>query len=328
MQYCEIQIEFDSSKAAPLHELLCAEQLSFQEADETTLNAPPPGRTRIHLFIPAEERSRVPELLVALREAASRNGPKDREPAPEAAAADVLIEVSERDEDEWRDNWKRFFSTRRIGRLAIVPSWEAAQHTPAADEVTLHLDPGRAFGTGGHESTRLCLRLLDRLRVQRPEDPEDLNGQSEPPDEAAAPQCSILDVGCGSGVLAIAALRIWPQAAGLAIDLDPEAIEVTLENAERNQVSARLRCETTPLQALPPSARFALVLANLTGPTLIELAEPLAARLDRGGLLLLSGILESEVNGVAARFAAQGLVETVRATEDEWAALQYLRPET
>ena len=136
----------------------------------------------------------------------------------------------------------------------------------------------------------------------------------------------ILDVGCGSGVLAIAALRLFPQAAAVAIDTDLEAVEVTLENAERNQVTSRLHCDATPLEKLEKS--FALVFANLTGPTLIELASSLAARLCEGGVLVLSGILESEVDGVAAKFLAAGLVETARATEDEWAALEYVRPRT
>ncbi len=317
MQYCEIQIELNSRHIAPLHAVLYARQLSFQESDQTTLNAPPLGRTRIHVYIPADERAQIPDLLSALQKAAEVSG---------GGAPALAVEVRDRDEVEWRDTWKRFFATRRIGRLAIVPSWEVEAHTPAEDEVTLHMDPGRAFGTGGHESTRLCLRLLDQLAGKLPlhsahytTAADRLEGRST---EQIAAQ--VLDVGCGSGVLTIAALRLWPKANAVAIDIDGEAVEVTGENAARNGVTDRLLCETTPLEKI--SMRFALVLANLTGPTLIELAEPLAARVEAGGVLMLAGILENEVDTVAARFLAQGLVETVRATEDEWAALEYVRP--
>jgi ribosomal protein L11 methyltransferase len=351
MQYSEIQIEIDSSDVAALRALLCTRQLSFQEADQTTLDAPPPGRTRIHLFVPLDERGGIPDLLAAVRATV---------PVVKNAGGEILIEVRDRDESEWRDVWKRFFATRRIGRVAIVPSWESEQHAPGTEEVTLHLDPGRAFGTGGHESTRMCLRFLDQLHGQlqgqlheqlqeQPLGQREEQAQSQaspwPEPSACSPLFSvvarrlaesansvsaaqILDVGCGSGVLAIAALRMWPQVLAVAIDVDPEAIEVTLENADRNGVKDRLRCETTALSALPPKDRFGLVLANLTGPTLCELAAGLSERLAEGGVLVLSGILEAEVGGVAAHFAGQGLIETARATEDEWAALQYVRPAT
>lgn len=316
MQYCEIQIELDSAHTGPLQALFASHKLSYQESDQSTLDAPPPGRTRFHLYVPAEERAQIPELLTSMRQAVEGHA------SLRGGDAALTAVVRDRDELEWRDAWKRFFGTRRIGRLAIVPSWEAARHDPTDDEVTLHLDPGRAFGTGGHESTRLCLRFIDQLRGKVPLRTAFFTTLAE---RLHAPgPAQILDVGCGSGVLAIAALRLWPRATAVAIDTDPEAIEVTLENAERNQVTSRMLCETTPLDKL--RAEFALITANLTGPTLIELAEQLAARACPGGVLILSGILEIEVDKVAERFLAQGLVETARATEDEWASLQYVRP--
>jgi ribosomal protein L11 methyltransferase len=166
------------------------------------------------------------------------------------------------------------------------------------------------------------MRFVDQLRGKMPLRSAFFTAFGERMQSSGPAQ--ILDVGCGSGVLAIAALRLWPRATAVAIDTDPEAVEVTLENAERNQVTSRLLCETTLLNKL--RAEFALITANLTGPTLIELCEQLAARACPGGVLILSGILEVEVDKVAERFLAQGLVETARATEDEWAALQYVRP--
>lgn len=326
MRYCEIKIELASEEKAAVHTLLLKRQLSFQEADASTLDPPPEGRTRYFLYLADEERGQIPPLVEAVRKV-----------VPQAE-----IDVRDRDEEEWRDVWKKYFTTRRIGRLAIVPSWEVAAHAPADDEITLHLEPGRAFGTGGHESTRLCMLLLERLLTRfryrvglfsrladrlnvRPATRAPQLSVATPiaPEPSSPPSLQIFDVGCGSGVLAITALRLFPDVAAVAIDVDPEAIEVTLENAVRNQVESRLRCDTTPLAQVP--GRFAVVLANLTGPTLIELAAELAAHVDLGGVLIVAGILEAEVQTVQAAFLAQGLVETTRATEGEWASLEYLR---
>ena len=329
MRYCEIKIELASESSVAVHTLLVDRQLSFHEADASTLDPPPPGRTRYFLYVSEEEREQIPPILEAVREVV---------PAAE-------IDMRDRDEDEWRDVWKRYFSTRRVGRLAIVPSWEVEAHVPSEGEVTLQLDPGRAFGTGGHESTRLCMQMLDRLTARlswrvglfarlgerlRGRGAQGSGGAARSSDDAiettgpvtVAPQ--ILDVGCGSGVLAIAALRLWPETTAIAIDIDPEAIEVTLENAERNGVLSRLLCETTPLADIKTT--FAIVLANLTGPTLIEHCAALCAHVEPGGVIILSGILEAEVQTVQASFLAQGLVETTRATDGEWASLEFLRP--
>jgi len=321
MRYCEIKIELANEEKAAVHTLLLERQLSFQEVDASTLDAPPEGRTRYFLYLGDDEREQIPPILDAVRKVVPQ----------------VEIDVRDRDEDEWRDVWKKFFTTRRIGRLAIVPSWETAAHTPEDGEITLLLEPGRAFGTGGHESTRLCMLLLERLmmrfryrvslfnrlaeQLQARASSSVLSIEPEPDSTKVPPQ--ILDVGCGSGVLAITALRLFPKTRAVAIDIDPEAIEVTLENAERNQVSDRMRCDTTPLDQI--DQRFAIVLANLTGPTLIELAAPLAARVDQGGVLIVAGILEAEVHTVQAALLAQGLIETTRATEGEWASLEFLR---
>lgn len=297
MQYQEIRIELASEHTQPLVELFCERELGFQECDQTTLDPPPPGRARFRLYLPQEESAAMPELLAAVHEA-----------LPTAAAVDIA--VRERDEDEWRDAWKRYFTTRRIGRIAIVPSWEAAAHTPEPGEVTLAMDPGRAFGTGGHATTRLCLRYLTELQG-----------------EAGSPELRgerVLDIGCGCGVLAIGALLLWPQAQALGVDIDPEAIEVTMENAERNGVKDRLRAETTLVDEL--RGGFALVLANITGPTLLELSTAIAARLLPGGCLVLSGLLATEAAAVKRRFAELGLLCIRHETEEEWAGLLLRRP--
>ena len=289
MHYDEIRIELAAAEAEGLSDWLVREGLGFQQADETTLDPPPPGRVRFHLYVPPEGSAAV---LGALRDVLPA-APVPDDPAP-------TVEVRSRDEDEWRDAWKRYFHTRRIGRLALVPSWEAAAHAPVAGEVTLHLDPGRAFGTGGHPSTRLCLRLMDRLAAE-------------------GPLGDALDVGCGCGVLAIAALLYAPGARGLAVDIDPESLEVSRENAEKNGVTDRLRIEGTDLAEVP--GRFPLVLANLSGPTLRALAAPIRRRLAPGGRLVLSGILTEEAGEVAPCFVAEGLILLAEEREEEWSAL-------
>jgi ribosomal protein L11 methyltransferase len=287
MQYVEIRIEAGAGLTEALEGWLCDEGLSYQLADETTLCPPPPGRVRVHLYVEPEERRRVLSAFTA---------------AFAAEARDLDIQTAERDEDEWRDQWKRYFTTRRIGRLALVPSWEAGGHAPLPGEITLQLDPGRAFGTGGHASTRLCLQLID---AHLPADTE-----------------AVLDVGCGCGVLAIAALRCAPGARALALDIDPEAVEVTEENAGINGVSGRLVAATTDVAALPAEERFDWVLANLSGPTLLTLAPALRARLRPDpGRLVVSGILTEEAPRIAARFRDLGLATLGHVQEEEWSAL-------
>ena len=217
----------------------------------------------------------------------------------------MAIAVRERDEDEWRDTWKRYFSTRRIGRIAIVPSWEAAAHKPVPGELTLAMDPGRAFGTGGHATTRLCLRFADELQAD--------------PSFAALTGQTILDIGCGCGVLSIGALLLWPTARALGVDIDPEAIEVTLENAALNGVGDRLTAELTLVDEIP--SQFPLILANITGPTLLELANAMAARSAPGATLVLSGLLQTESADIKACFAALGFTCIRHETEEEWAGL-------
>jgi ribosomal protein L11 methyltransferase len=177
-------------------------------------------------------------------------------------------------EAEWRDAWKRWFKITRLGRrLVIVPSWE--RYTPAADDVVLDLDPGRAFGTGAHATTRQCLLELERIpRARR-----------------------FLDLGTGSGILAIAAAKLWPEAAGVAWDADPEAVEAARENLERNGVAGRVALA-------PPSGVFDMVVANIQADVLEGLRDELIGwAADPPGTLILAGILDEQGAGVAARFA-------------------------
>ena len=200
----------------------------------------------------------------------------------------------DKDEENWRDAWKAFFKPQRCGLFAIVPTWDR-EFSPREGETIISLDPGRAFGTGGHASTRLCLCALGRL--------------------PAAP--TILDVGCGSGILGIGCALRWPAARVVAVDLDLEAIEVTNENAALNGVAARVTASTTPLAQIPE--RFAVVVANIQADVLIAMSAELARHV--GSALVLSGILVEQADSVAAAFVARDMRLADKLLEDGWCAL-------
>lgn len=208
-------------------------------------------------------------------------------------------------EADWADAWKAYFPVMRVGRrLVIRPTWRRHHRDPG--DVVLALDPGMAFGTGLHPTTRLCLAALEPLA-----------------NDGRLGGARVLDVGCGSGILAIAALKLGASSA-VGIDTDPIAVEATAANARRNRLARRIRTHEGSL----PSAEkpFEIVLANLIAGVLVPLAPLLRDELCPGGTLLASGIFidrEAEVRGA---FAAAGLVVTDRSTEGDWVALQARRP--
>ncbi|HTE50612.1 MAG TPA: 50S ribosomal protein L11 methyltransferase [Kofleriaceae bacterium] len=192
-------------------------------------------------------------------------------------------------EPEWRDAWKRYFRTVRLTRqIVVVPSWDV--HDPAPDDRVVHLDPGMAFGTGAHESTRLILGMAQELA-----------------DRGARP-ARVLDLGTGSGILALAVAALWPEASVLALDNDPLAIEAARENIAANRAEAAIRAEVA---AAPPGSagagRFDLVMANIQADVLTGLADSLAPAVAPGGWLALSGLLAEQAAPVAEVYRAQGL---------------------
>lgn len=191
---------------------------------------------------------------------------------------------------EWRDAWKRYFQVSRLTRqFVVVPSWEA--FTAGPDDVVIDLDPGMAFGTGTHASTRLVLEELQTLA-----------------DDGVVPD-RVLDVGCGSGILAIAAVKRWPGATCVAVDNDPIAVDATRDNAATNRVGAQIAASTTHPGELAEG--FPVVLANIQAHVLRDLRDALIARTAPGGTLLLSGLLTPQAAPLAAEFAAAGMT-TVR----------------
>lgn len=208
-------------------------------------------------------------------------------------------------EEDWATAWKQYFKPLPVGdRLIIVPSWEAPAYTLPPGRLPLYLDPGMAFGTGQHPTTSLCLRWLEQLPLVG---------------------ARVLDVGTGSGILAIAAARLG-AAAVLGIDIDPVAAQVAAENVQGNGVAHRVQVARAEI-ADPVVTDFcaggppALVVANLTAAVVTAIAPAVPERLAPGGAFLASGVITEKQAAVTEALVAAGLqVEEVR-EEGGWVAL-------
>lgn len=230
-------------------------------------------------------------------------------PEPDVRAVEAAlggrwpVEVVPVEGDEWLDAWRAWARPWRAGsRLVVVPAWLEAPAWTGGEDVVVTLDPGRAFGSGAHATTRLCLAELE-TRVR--------------------PGHRVLDVGCGSGVLSVAAARLG-AAAVLALDIDPEAVRATTDNAARNAVAERVAAGLTPVGDV--GDRHDVVVANIGAATLIGLAPVLADRVDEGGVLVLSGLLADQGAAVADAVLTAGLVPAGTAADGEWRVLAFQRP--
>ena len=240
---------------------------------------------------------------------------------PDDAAAPAAIEQTERalwhlqafglrpvgvlrvrpvEDRDWTEAWKAGYEPQRIGRLLIVPSWLEPPDT--TDATVLRLDPGMAFGTGLHPTTRACLSLLQEVKpiAER-----------------------VLDVGSGSGILGIAALSLGAETVD-AVDNDPEAVAATATNAAANGFAGRLSVRRGTLVGAADEP-YGLVLANLVAAVLIELAPRLASQLAPGGALLASGIIAERGPEVEAALAAAGLASAERRLDGDWVSLRMVR---
>lgn len=263
--------------------------------DEGELSAPGrPGRAaRVGAYFPAGPAGEA--RLAAVREALRRFAGC----FPDVIGAPVWWRETMRpvDETDWAEAWKAHFKPFRVGRqLVIVPSWE--DYRPADGDVILRLDPGMAFGTGTHASTALCLEALERL---------------------IHPGADVLDVGTGSGILAIAVALLGARRV-TALDVDPVAVRVAGENIVANGVSARVEARLGEA-AGEPAAAYDLVLANLTAGIHAEVHADLARALRPGGTLVASGIIAEEADRVERIFGGDGLRRCERLEREGWAAL-------
>lgn len=208
------------------------------------------------------------------------------------------VEVLELDSDEHLDAWRAWATPIRAGRTIVLqPAWLPPPR-PAPGDIVVTIDPGQTFGSGSHPSTRLVLAIIeDRLREG---------------DE-------VLDVGTGSGVLAVTAC-VLGAARAVGIDIEPAAVEVTQANAAANGVGDRVTTSTQPLDRV--DGAFDVVLANIGARVLTELAGPLVRRLRPTGCLVLAGVLDRQLDAVLVRFEEEeGALAVERRHEDGWAAV-------
>ncbi len=269
-----------------------AVSVTFIDAADQPLYEPDPGTT------PLWSSTRVTALFESAADVASV---KQQLATSFGTATLERLTDSTIDDQDWERVWLDQFRPMRFGNhLWVCP---AGMRPPDDDQaVIIDLDPGLAFGTGTHPTTALCLAWLD----------------AHPPRDAA-----VIDYGCGSGILAIAALKLGAEAVW-AVDIDPQALWASNENAERNQVAERLH---TMLPDALPAQLCDLLLANILANPLLELAPQLAARVRPGGAVVLSGILEDQADCVHAAYARWFDMAPVQ-LNDGWACLQGIRSDS
>lgn len=199
----------------------------------------------------------------------------------------------------WTDSWKRHCPPFQVGgRLLVKPSW--SRRLPKQGQAVLVIDPGLSFGTGHHPTTRFCLeQVVKRRRSQSRQ--------------------AFLDIGTGSGILAMAAARLGYSPVE-AFDFDPEAVRVAMENIEANGLAERIRVRQQDLTRFQPKrgTRYALVCANLLSDLLLKEAERIVKCLDKNGFLVLSGVLTTEFGAVQGRYESAGLQLAAARTQGEW----------
>lgn len=208
-------------------------------------------------------------------------------------------------EEDWAHAWKRFFFPLKVGRrLVIVPSWRRRARAP--EDLVIRLDPGMAFGTGLHPTTRMCLALLE---------------------EHVKDGCEMLDFGCGSAILSIAAVRLGARRVQ-ALDVDSVAVRVAHENVRRNHVARRVRVTEGTLRGgeTVDGAPFDVIAANISAFVLTNSREVLFQVARAGGVALLSGVLEKSAGEVRQAFEQAGWQHVETRAETDWIAMVVRRP--
>jgi len=296
MPWIQMKLEIPPALASAYEELLLAAgscAVTLEDAADQPLFEPPLGTTplwdttRITGLFDAESDLAAIQRAVATAHAAL---------APDLPLGQARFEILE--DKDWEREWMDNFHPMRFGRrLWVCPSWKAVPDPSAAN---LMLDPGLAFGTGTHPTTALCLEWLD----------------SQPLDDS-----TLIDYGCGSGILGIAALLLGAQEL-IATDIDPQALQATTDNAARNQIDARRMTLCYPNKMPPTQADF--LVANILAGPLQELAPTLQALVKPGGKLALSGILDSQADAVVAAYQPWFELEPV-VTRDEWVRISGTR---
>ena len=203
-------------------------------------------------------------------------------------------------EEDWNKKWQKFFSTTRIGKHIIVkPSWEL--YLPEEGDLLIEMDPGMAFGTGTHATTRMCLEVIENLIAENPQ-----------------PIQSMLDVGTGSGILSIAAAKHGiPEIVG--IDIDPIALRYAQKNIDKNEVTSQVELRAISLNKLVGT--YDLVVANILSDILIKLKKDLFEHITDNGFLILSGILAENAAKLERKFASRKLISCASYNDTDWICL-------
>jgi len=253
------------------------------------------GRSSVTFYLPdsediQEQLARVDDTLRLLKNQDSDNlfGLEDE---------CVITNV---EEESWQDSWKQHWKPTRVGKaLVVCPSWE--EYSPAPGETVLLLDPGMAFGTGTHESTRLCMEFAEQV----------IKGGER-----------VLDLGCGSGILAITALLLGAGSA-LGVDIDQVAVGICAENAALNTVENRATFRKGNL-AGGINEQFDVVFANIIADVILELAPDIPRLLAPGGVFIASGILCERAGEIEAALESVGLRPKGKLEQGGWAAIMYM----
>lgn len=245
------------------------------------------GEYRVQAYLPVDDR--LEGKLALIREGLDRVA----EFLPSGSGEITLRRVAEED---WAEAWKAYFQPEEIGRIVIRPSWVEYQATP--DQIIIDLDPGMAFGTGTHPSTRLSMQLLQ---------------------DTLQPGEDVLDLGTGSGILAIAAAKLGASSVN-AVDIDSVAVEVAAENIKRNGLEDRIRAAEGDLLSAVPGGKFDLIIANIIAAVILKLIPDIASALKPGGRFIAAGIVENRAEEIETAFLNHGFKIFKKAQAEEWRA--------
>ncbi len=208
-------------------------------------------------------------------------------------------------EEDWSESWKAYFKPLKIGeKIVVSPSWE--KYVPAKNEILISIDPGRAFGVGTHPTTSMCVRAIERIAEKMSKDSKE--------------SWNFCDVGCGTGILAIVAAKLGAEKV-LAVDIDPVAVQVARANCEKNAVMDKVEILKGSVDKI--NGKYSCIAANLTSKLLLNLAPSFKNILQPGGRLILSGMLDSEVDQIDRVFLKLGYRILDKLSENEWGLLVY-----